>query len=44
MIFVLSIIHGQDRLFLVMIMNDGSGGDRIIFFAFIDDASWRGMG
>ena len=25
-------------------MNDGSGGDRVIFVAFIDDASWRGVG
>ena len=44
MIFVLSIVYGQGRFFLVMIMNDGSGGDTVILFAFIDDASWRGVG
>ena len=43
-IFVFSIIYGLGRLFLVTIMNDGSCGDRVIFVAFIDDASWRGVG
>ena len=44
MIFELSIIYDQGRLFLVVIMNDGSGDERVIFVAFIDDASWRGVG